>query len=144
MAGPYKCTNMQLIITVGVTEYTLGVVQGLDIVLGYEGGPESKYGSRTKSHSAGSKIVTFTVNQWFYADAGQEDLLIDLFHGELTFTLKGQLIDNNGVLISNTSTTLTGCRLYRWRPRTGGPDDTIGEEASGSGTDWTHNIAASA
>lgn len=140
MAGPYRCTNMVITITVGEDEYVLGVVEGLDIDLSYAGGPEPVYGSRTRRHSAGSKIATFTLTRWFYADSDQEDLLLDLFDEETTFTLKGSLVDADGVAIANTSITITGCRLYRWRPRTGGADDIIGEEASGSGTGWTIDV----
>lgn len=137
MAGPYRCTNLVIVITAGGTPYTVGVVEGLDIDLGYEGGAEPVYGSRTRVHSAGSKTVTFTLTRFFYADATQEDLLLDLFGNETTFTLQGSLVDADGAAIANTTIIITGCRLYRWRPRTGGADDIIGEEASGQGTGWT-------
>jgi hypothetical protein len=132
---------MKVQIVAGTTTYTVGVVEGLDINLGYEGGAEPYYGSRVRRHSAGSKTATFTLTRWFYADATQEDLLLDLFSGELSFTLTGSLIDNSGVAIANTTVSITGCRLYKWRPRTGGADDIIGEEASGSGTDWTISVS---
>lgn len=122
------------------TVYTVGVVEGLDINLGFEGGAEPYYGSRIRKHSAGSKTATFTLTRWWFADETQEDLLLDLFSGELEFSLEGSLVDNEGNAISNTSVTITGCRLYKWRPRTGGADDIIGEEASGSGTDWTIDV----
>lgn len=140
MTGPYRCTNMKVQIVCGSTTYTVGVVEGLDISLGYEGGAEPYYGSRIRKHSAGSKTATFTVTRWFYADEAQEDLLLDLFSEELEFTLSGSLIDNDGDAVANTSVTITGCRLYKWRPKTGGADDIIGEEASGSGTDWTIDV----
>ena len=140
MDGPFRCTNMVIVITVGATPYTVGVVEGLDIELSYAGGPEPIYGSRIRRHSAGSKTATFTLTRWFYADAGQEDLLLDLFLSEQEFSLKGSLIDNDDVPIEHTSITITGCRLYRWRPRTGGADDIMGEEANGSGTNWTIDV----
>jgi len=143
MAGPYRCVNMVVTITIGATPYVVGVVEGMDIDLGYEGGPEAHYGSRIKKHSAGSKNATFTLTRWFYTDIGQEDLLLDLFADETEFSLSGNLIDAQGAEIPNTKITITGCRLYRWRPRTGGADDIIGEEASGSGTDWTIDVEPS-
>jgi hypothetical protein len=133
---------MKVQILAGSTTYTVGVVEGLDINLGYEGGPEPYYGSRVRKHSAGSKTATFTLTRWFYADATQEDLLLDLFSSELCFTLTGSLVDNDGNAVANTSVSITNCRLYKWRPRTGGADDIIGEEASGSGTDWTIDVEA--
>jgi hypothetical protein len=135
---------MVLVITYGSTDYTLSVVEGLDISLGYEGGPEAKYGSRLKSHSVGSKSASFTITRWYYADATQEDLLLDLFGGELQFTLKGSLQTNAGVAIANTSIQLNNCLIYRWRPRTGGADDIMGEEASGYALDWTITVEPTA
>ena len=141
MGGPYRATNLVIVITkADSSEYTIGVCEGLDIDLGYEGGAEPVYGSRTRKHSAGSKTVTFTLTRWFYADEYKEDLLLDLFQDEVTFELKGSLITNAGVAIPHSTITITGCRLYRWRPRTGGADDIIGEEASGSGTDWSIDV----
>jgi len=131
---------MVLVLTYGDTTYTLTVVEGMDISLGFEGGPEAKYGSRIKSHSLGSKTAPFTITRWWYSDTGQEALFLDLFDGELTFTLKGSLITNAGVAIEHTSVTLTGCKLYRWSPRTGGADDIVGEEGSGFATDWTLDV----
>jgi hypothetical protein len=135
---------MVLVITYGSTYYTLSVVEGLDISLGYEGGPEAKYGSRLKSHSVGSKSASFTITRWYYADATQEDLLLDLFDGELQFTLNGSLQTNAGVAIANTSIQLSNCLIYRWRPRTGGADDIMGEEASGYALDWTITVEPTA
>lgn len=136
MAGPYRGVNFKIVITLGGTPYTIGCVEGSDIDFGYEGGPEACYGTRTKSHSAGSKKVTFTLTRWYYTDTGQEDLLLDMMANESTFTLTGSLIDKDGVAIANTSITITGCRLYGWKPRTGAADDIVGEEARGSGTGW--------
>lgn len=140
MAGPYRCVNMVITVTVGSTEYTIGVVEGLDIDLSYIGGTEPIYGSRKRRHSAGSKMASFTLTRWYYADTGQEDLLFNLFDNETEFALTGSLLDANDSPVSNTTVTITGCRLYRWRPRTGGADDIIGEEASGQGTDWTDDL----
>jgi len=139
MAGPYRCTNLVILITRGIeTPIPVGVVEGFDIDLGYEGGAEPIYGSRIRRHSAGSKTATFSLTRWFYADTGEEDLLLDLLESEEEFTLTGELVDNEGHQVPNQKTiTLTGCRLYRWRPRTGGADDIIGEEASGQATDWS-------
>ena len=147
-AGPFRCINMRIIITVGVTPYTIGVVEGYDIQMGYEGGAEPYYGSRTRKHSAGSKTPTFSITRWFYADAQQENLLLDLFLNETEFTLEGDLITNAGVLIATTAAptvsvtkiSLTGCRLYKYRPRTGAADDIIGEEASGEATNWVNDV----
>lgn len=136
MAGPYRGVNLVLQIDSNGGFVTVGVVEGSDIDFGYEGGPEACYGTRTKSHSAGSKRITFTITRWYYTDSGQQDLLLDLFNNETTFVLQGYLVDKDGVQIANTTIKLTGCRLYRWHPRTGGADDILGEEASGSATGW--------
>ena len=140
MAGPYRCINMLVKATVGVTVYTIGVVEGFDINLGYEGGAEPYYGSRVRKHSAGSKTASFSITRWFFADATQESLLLDLFLNETLFTLEGDLIDNSGNPISNTKVSITNARLYKWRPRTGRADDIIGEEASGQATDWSMQV----
>lgn len=134
--GPYRCTNLVVKITTPTGEVIVGVVEGLDIDLSFAGGPEPHYGSRIKKHSAGSKGASFTITRWFYTDEGLEDLLLDLFDGEIEFDLEGSLETNAGVAIPNTSIKLICCRIYRWRPRTGGADDIIGEEASGSALDW--------
>ena len=140
MAGPYRCINMRIQATVGTTTYIIGVVEGYDIQLGYEGGAEPYYGSRTRKHSAGSKHATFSITRWFYADATQENLLLDLFLNETEFTLKGDLINNAGTPIATTEVSLSNCRLYKWRPRTGAADDIIGEEAQGEAIDWTSSV----
>jgi hypothetical protein len=143
MAGPYRCVNMKVQIVSGSTTYTVGVVEGFDINTGYKGGAEPYYGSRTPKVSAGSFEATFNLTRWFYTDAKQEQLLLDLFLGEVDFTLTGSLVTNgtsgdSGMTdISNTTITLTGCRIMKWRPRTGHADDIIGEEASGVATGWT-------
>jgi hypothetical protein len=134
--GPFRCVNMVVTITINSVPYTVGVVEGMDIQLGYKGGPESHYGSRIMKHSAGAKEVTMTLTRWYYADEGQEDLLLNLITDETEFDLEGYLVDKDGSTISNTILKITGCRLYKYRPRTGGADDIIGEEGSGSGTDW--------
>jgi len=141
MAGPYRCVNMVVSMMVDEQEYTIGVVEGLDIDLSYVGGTEPVYGTRTPKHSAGSKKATFSLTRWYCADEGQEDLLYRLFNEELEFTLSGYLLDpHTEEEVEKTKITITGCRLYRWRPRTGGADDIIGEEASGSGTGWESEI----
>jgi hypothetical protein len=116
--------------------YTVGVVEGADIQIGYKGGPEPIYGCRIPVHSAGSFEVTFTLTRWYFADQGQQDLLLSLFESETNFELSGQLYDAAGASVSNSTLKITGCRIYKYRPRTGGADDIIGEEASGSGTNW--------
>jgi hypothetical protein len=131
--------------TVGSTIYTIGVVEGFDIQLGYEGGAEPYYGSRIRKHSAGSKTITFSLTRWYYTDATQENLLFTLFQNEIEFDLEGDLITNQGVPIgggetSNAVIEINDARLYKWRPRTGKADDIIGEEASGQATDWTVTI----
>lgn len=136
MAGPYRGVNMVLRVQIGSTWYTVGVVEGSDIDFGYEGGPEAYYGSRTKMHSAGSKRISFTITRWYYTDDDQEDLLLDLFTGETSFTLEGYLVDKDGTQISDTTISLSSCRLYGWKPRTGAADDIIGEEARGHALDW--------
>jgi hypothetical protein len=146
MAGPYRCVNMVLSITAGGTNYTVGVVEGLNIQVGFKGGAEPYYGTRIPKVSAGSKDVSFTITRWFYADATvsgghtQESLLLDLFLNEVDFTLEGNLQDNAGIPVANTKISITGCRVMKWRPRTGHADDIIGEEGEGVGTNWTMNV----
>jgi len=132
----FRGVNLVIVVTISGTPYTLGCVEGNDIDLGYEGGPESCFGTRVKRHSAGSKKISFTLTRWYYADEGQEDLLLDLADNETEFTITGYLIDKDGNTISNTTIEITGCRLYNWKPRTGGAEDIIGEEARGFATDW--------
>jgi hypothetical protein len=62
--------------------------------------------------------------------------LLNLFQSEVEFKLSGMLYDKSGQAVSQSTLTITGCRLYKYRPRTGGANDIIGEEASGSGTNW--------
>ena len=114
----------------------IGCVEGSDIDLGYEGGAESCCGTRTKTIGAGSRKISFTITRWYYADVGQEDLLLDLFDDETEFDISGYLIDKDGVTISDTTILITGCKILGWKPRTGGAEDVLGEEARGFGTDW--------
>ena len=141
--GPFRCVNMVIVIVNDTGTYTVGVVEGLDIDLSYAGGTEPVYGSRTRKHSAGSKIAKLTLTRWYYADEGQEDLLLDIFDAETTFTLSGELYDEDGVSIAHTKVTITGCKIYRWRPKTGGADDIIGEEAQCEGTGWSKDFEPS-
>lgn len=136
--GPFRCVNMVVSVSLtGGSTYTVGVVEGMDIQIGYAGGAEPHYGSRTRKHSAGSKEVSFTITRWYYSDSHQEDLLLNLITNETEFSLSGSLVDKDGSAISNTTLQITGCRLYKYRPRTGGADDIIGEEGSGQGTGWS-------
>lgn len=136
MAGPYRGVNLVLSVKSNGSYVPIGVVEGCDIDFGYEGRPESCFGTRTKSHSAGSRRIALTVTRWYYTASGAQDLLLDLFENESEFTLKGSLVDKDGVAIANTDIIITGCKLYRWHPRAGGADDVLGEEASGFGTGW--------
>jgi hypothetical protein len=116
--------------------FTVGVVEGADITIGYKGGPEPIYGTRIPVQSAGSFEVTFSLTRWYFADDTQRDLLLNLMEGEINFSMSGSLYDASGNAIANSTITITGCRIYKYRPRTSGADDIIGEEASGSGTNW--------
>jgi len=136
MAGPYRGVNLVLSIKSNGTYVAIGVVEGSDIDFGYEGGPEACFGTRTKSHSAGSRRISFTVTRWYYTASDAQDMLLDLFENETSFSLKGSLIDKDGVAIANSDIVITGCRFYRWHPRAGSADDIMGEEASGFGTGW--------
>lgn len=136
MANLFRGVNLVLTVDVSGSPVIIGCVEGSDIDLGYEGGVESCYGTRIKSHSAGSKKISFTITRWYYADVGQEDLLLDLFDDETEFTIGGYLIDKDGVTISDTAIEITGCKIYNWKPRTGGAEDVIGEEARGFATNW--------
>lgn len=140
--GPFRCVNMVVSIITTHGTYTVGVVEGMDIQLGYKGGPEPIYGSRKMIHSAGSYEATFSLTRWYFADSGQEDLLLNLMQAELEFSISGSLVDakGNAAVAGNgqakSTLKITGCRIYKYRPRTGGAEDIIGEEASGSGTFW--------
>jgi hypothetical protein len=128
---------MVVTVTVGNgTPVTVGVVEGMDINLAWAGGPEPYYGSEQTKHSQGHQEATFNLTRWFFTDTGQEDLLLDLFAGQVEFELEGHLQDNQGNLIANSQIKITGCRLYKWRPRTGHANDIIGEEGTGSGRGW--------
>jgi hypothetical protein len=131
------------IISNGIT-YTIGVADGYDIQLGYEGGPEPHYGSRIQVHSAGVKKASGSLSRWFFTDTNQEDLLLNLFQAETSFTLSGSLQDNSGTPIPNTTVTLSDFRLYKWRPKTGAANDIIGEESSGEATDWVISVVKTA
>jgi len=56
--------------------------------------------------------------------------------GEIDFTIEGYLVDKDGTPISNTSIKLLECRIYNWKPRTGGAEDILGEEGRGYALDW--------
>jgi hypothetical protein len=134
--GPFRCVNMVVKITGPHATYTVGVVEGMDIQMSFKGGIEPIYGTRVPKHSAGSFDVTFTITRWYFADSGQQDLLLNLFNNEIIFSLEGDLYDASGNAVSSSALKITGCKVYKYRPRTGGADDIIGEEASGFGTNW--------
>ena len=135
--GPFRCVNMIITVkTASGNTYTIGVVEGTDIQMSYKGGAEPIYGTRIPVISSGSFQVSFTITRWYFADAGQQDLLLNLFESETDFQLSGTLYDQSGTQVGNSKLTITGCRILKYRPKTGGADDIIGEEASGSGTNW--------
>ena len=136
--GPYRCVNMVLKIYTTSTPsgYTLGVVEGVDIQLSYKGSADPVYGCRIPIVSLGAYEVSFTITRWYFADDTQRDLLLNLFASETSFSLSGQLYDNTGLSITNSKLTITGCKIMKYRPRTGSANDIIGEEASGMGTNW--------
>ena len=136
MVELYRGVNMVLTVDSNGSPVIIGCVEGSDIDLGYEGGAESCYGTRTKTIGAGSKKVSFTITRWYYSDVGQEDLLLDLFDDETEFDISGYLIDKDGQTISDTTILITGCKILSWKPRTGGAEDVLGEEARGFGTNW--------
>jgi hypothetical protein len=136
MVTLYRGVNLVLTVDSGGTPIIIGCVEGSDIDLGYEGGAEACYGTRIKTIGTGSKKISFTITRWYYADTGQEDLLLDMFDNNTEFTISGYLIDKDGNTISNTTIEITGCQILNWKPRTGGADDVLGEEARGFGTDW--------
>jgi len=136
MVDIFRGVNLVLTVTINGSPITVGCVDGSDIDLGYEGGMESCYGKRTKTHSKGSKKISFTISRWYYSDSGQEDLLLDLFDDETSFSIEGYLIDKDGIAISDSTVKITGCQIYNWKPKTGGAEDVIGEEAKGYAEDW--------
>jgi len=120
---------------VKVNDTILGVVEGFDIELSYEGGVTHRYGSKEGKHSVGGKKATFTIRRWYMAD-DDTDLLFDLFNNRIPFSLYGYLIDDEGNTITGSQVMLSNCIIYRWRPRTGAANDIVGEEASGQATAW--------
>jgi len=136
MANLFRAVDMILSVNVDGVDKILGGVTGSDIDLGFEGQMEPCYGTRIKSHSTGSKNISFNISRWFYSDSGQEDLLFDMFDGHTKFTLEGYLIDNTGAQVGDSTIKITGCMIYGMKPRTGGPEDVITEEAKGYAEDW--------
>lgn len=126
MAGPFKCTVMLL----KIFGNTVGVVEGASIELEIEGGIEHTYGAREGHHAAGGKRATFSLRRWFMSDT-DTDLLYDLFNDEIPFTLSGEIDGQAGSTIE-----LSNCKIYRWRPVMGGPNDIVAEEASGEAVSW--------
>jgi hypothetical protein len=118
------------------TGYTLGVVEGADIQMSYKSSADPIYGCRIPIVSLGAYEVTFTITRWYFADDTQRDLLLNLFASETSFSLEGQLYDNTGTVVTNSKLKIIGCKIDKYRPRTGSANDIIGEEASGKGTNW--------
>ena len=138
---PYRCVNMVLRITsVNGYTYTLGVVEGSDIQMGYANSKlEPIVGSRMQQQSTGIYQVTFTITRWYFADDTQRDLLLNLFSSQTSFSLEGQLYDNTGSIVADgNKIQISGCKITKYRPVTGSANDIIGEEASGVGTNWGH------
>lgn len=136
MAGPYRAINLKVEIIDGANTYTVGVVDGLDIDLSFDGGAEPYYGSITRKHSSGCKKVSLTLSRWYFADEDQQDLLLSLFNSRTEFNLRGSLITNSGQPIPNSAIVIKNVLLYKYRPKTGSANDIIGEEASGEALDW--------
>jgi len=136
MGGAYRAINLKVSIITSTTTYTIGEVSALDIDIGYEGQPEPQYSSRNKSHNSGSKKISFSLSRWFYSDIQYEDLFLNLINDETEFTIKTNLIDKDGVNIPNTVIKLTGCKALNWKELSGGPEDVLGEQITGFGTDW--------
>lgn len=137
MGGPYRAINLKVSIITDTETFAVGQVEGCDVDLGYEGQPETVYGSRNKSHSTGSKKVAFSLSRWFYTDTPNEDLFINLMKNEETFTLRTSLVNGDGIDIPNTTVDVTGCTVFNWKEITGGADDIVGESINGFGEDWS-------
>lgn len=131
MAGPYTCNSMAIKVQgAGDTEKTLGVVVGLDIELGKEGGIQHRYGSVTGKHVRGGERATFRLQRWFMSDS-DTDLLFDLFDGDIIFSLSGEITSHVG-----SELYLDTCMGYRYRLITGDANSVVGEEISGEATSW--------
>jgi hypothetical protein len=135
---------MLLQITVGSTVYTIAVVEGMDIQLEWNGGTEPHYGSDIEVHSRGTRKATFDVTRWYFSDTHKEGLFFSLFENETKFTLSGLLQDNAGNPVpsqgNQATIAITNCMVYKFKPVTGAANDVIGEEASGSATNWITTI----
>lgn len=132
MAGPWKCINVLVKINNGV----VGVIQSMEMQIGRNGGVEMHYGSETGRHAIGGKKVTFTASRWFMADsAASTGLFADLCELKQPFSLSGEIVNLNG-----SQLLLSNCIAYNYKPKFGAPNDTVVEEISGEGTDWTRTI----
>lgn len=131
IGGPFKCKRMRITVVVGGVSYVLGVVEGMDMRMLKEGGVVPHYDSETGKHAVGFRHGTFRIRRWFKADSGQGNLLFDLFNGETTFELHGEITGKTG-----STLTLSNCLIYEYGPVTGGANDIVSEEARGEAVDW--------
>jgi len=138
--GPFKCKRMRVTVIDCLTgeSYTLGVIEGLDIKIGKEGGVVPHYDSEVGKHAIGTKKVSFRVRRWFKTDSNvsslgraQHGLLFDMLNNETHFNLSGEISALGGSTIM-----LSDCVIYDFGPVTGGANDIVSEEAVGQATDW--------
>lgn len=127
MAGPYKLVHC----LIKIDGNTVGVVEAGSMEEIIEGGIVHYYGSRTGLHAMGGKRCTFSLTRWYKTDT-DTSLLYDLAHDELPFSFTAELDGVSGSII-----TLTNCQIYNYRPRMGGPNDIMAEEARGEAVAMT-------
>lgn len=132
----YRGVNLNTVITFNGVNYTIAGIMGAEIDLAYSGGADSCYSTRVKAVSAGSRKVFFIITRLFCSDTPNMDLFVNLFKRRELFDMGTNLLDKDGVLISNTYVILKNCKIYGWKQITGGANDTIGEQIKGYATDW--------
>ena len=133
----YRDTNYKIDIDVAGSVSTLNATS-FDCSVEYVGEANAHYGSRIKSHSAGSKIVKFTLTRMFYDGGSNEALLIGLFRDETEFDFDTYIVDKDGVSKNLVTLSFDNCRIYGWKQVTGAPDDIIGEQITGYATDFSY------
>lgn len=133
---PFRNVNFNLEIDDGSGYATVGCVVGSDFNFEYEGAPENIYGNREKSHSVSAKRINFTLTRWYYSNSGREDLLLDLFNSETTFTLRGFVTDKDENEVEDAEFTVTNCLIYDWKPVSGSAEDILGEQVLVCSANW--------
>lgn len=134
MVSPFTAKQMRLVITSPIGNYTVGVVEMIDLQPLRESNVEHRYGLRgtqpDNRHKVGMKRARFTIRRWFKTDPNQGKVFYDLHDNDIEFTLKEYVKDSSGFV----GLILNGCMSYDYRLITGTANDIVGEEISGEAT----------